>query len=391
MQGGVRKRGASWSYYFDIGTKRDGKRKIKEKSGFASRPEAVRALTDALYEYNNGGYVAPKDMKFYDFCAEWLDDYIKNFRKVSTYNRYNELINKYIKDNIGNININDIEAYNIEKFLLKIKAKKDEDGNPLIGGTTLQAIFTLTNTIMNRAVKLKILRDNPCKYVERPRRDKFTPDVLDINDINAIYKALDINDEYNYLFYMGLKITLELGLRRGELGGLEWKDIDYKNNTISINNNLIYSNGHVLMSTPKTKESKREIYASDDLLNLLKDLNARQKMDEHRYGEFYSKNVFDGKEFDLVMRWENGKYIHPSYYGHKLNKCLVKANIDKHIRFHDLRHTNATLLLSQGVDFKTIQIRLGHKDINTTLNIYSHVNKEMQKSATEKLLKILNQ
>ncbi|WP_454053578.1 tyrosine-type recombinase/integrase [Clostridium sp. Marseille-Q7071] len=77
------------------------------------------------------------------------------------------------------------------------------------------------------------------------------------------------------------------------------------------------------------------------------------------------------------------------YYTNKITKTLKKANINKKIRFHDLRHTNATILISEGVDFKTVQNRLGHKDINTTLNVYSHVNKEMQKKATEKIKNIL--
>ncbi|GFN35881.1 tyrosine-type recombinase/integrase [Tepidimicrobium xylanilyticum] len=90
------------------------------------------------------------------------------------------------------------------------------------------------------------------------------------------------------------------------------------------------------------------------------------------------------------MTWEDGKYIQPNYYSHRFRKILKKPNFDKVIRFHDLRHTNATLLLSHGVDFKVIQTRLGHFDINTTLNIYSHVNLEMQKDATTKLNEILH-
>lgn len=243
---------------------------------------------------------------------------------------------------------------------------------------------------MNRALHLKLIKDNPCKYVERPKRDKFTPDTLEIEEIEQLFNVLDLNNNYDYMFFIALKVALELGLRRGELGGLEWSDIDFKENLITINNNLIYSNGHVLMSTPKTEESNRTIYVSDQILNILKELKQKQEENKNKYGEFYVLNTFDDKDYDLVMAWQNGKYIHPMYYLDKLKKVLKKAGINKDIRFHDLRHTNATLLISQGIDFKTVQNRLGHKDINTTLNIYSHVNKEMQKKATDKLSKILN-
>ncbi len=123
---------------------------------------------------------------------------------------------------------------------------------------------------------------------------------------------------------------------------------------------------------------------------LLKKYKLHQAENKLKYGEFYIKNIFDGKEYDFVMRWENGHYIHPLYYTNKITKVIKKAGINKKIRFHDLRHTNATLLLKQGIDFKVIQNRLGHEDISTTINIYSHVDLQMQKEATNKLISALN-
>lgn len=380
MQGGVRKRGKTWSYYFYIGII-DGKKKYKEKGGFKLKNEAQGALHEAMNEFENGGFIQPKTDSFMQFSMDWLNNYIKPLRKISTYNRYKELINKYLPP-IGLLQISNITSYQIEQLLL---ANKEN-----ISGATLQSIYTLINTIMERALKLKMIKTNPCKYIERPKRDKFTPDTLEINEIELLLNVLDLNNIFDYMFYIGFKITLELGLRRGELGGLEWDDINFKENLITIRNNLIYSNGHVLMSTPKTDESIRSIYVSDEILKLLKDLYKKQEEYKKEYGDFYEKNTFNNMDYDLVMIWQNGKYIHPMYYLNKLKKVLKKAGINKNIRFHDLRHTNATLLISQGVDFKTVQNRLGHKDINTTLNIYSHVNKEMQKKATIKLSKILN-
>lgn len=376
MKGGVRKRGATWSYYYELGII-DGKRKKKEKGGFVDKPTAEKALREAIYNFENGGYIEPKKTKFTEFALEWLEKYVKPMRKISTYNRYHEIINKYLTDSIGSMNIIDIQSYHIEQLLLKYHND--------LSGSTRQGIYTIINTIMNRALKLKVIKDNPCKYVERPKRIKFTPEVLTPKEIQKIYDALDLKDKYDYVFYIGLKLTLELGIRRGELGGLEWHNINFEENTIMIKNNLIYSNGHVYMLTPKTQESNRSIYISNDVLELLKKYHIKQSKDKLSAGEFYEKNIFNNKEYDLVMKWNDGKYVHPMYYLNKIKKVLKKANIEKSIRFHDLRHTNATLLLQEGIDLKIIQERLGHKDISTTSNIYSHVNKEMQKAATEKL------
>lgn len=382
MKGGVRKRGSTWSYYFYIG-KVDGKKKMKEKGGFKTKKEAEKALINALSEFENGGYLAPKKVTLLQFSLDWLENYVKPLRKVTTYNRYRELINKYISNTIGNINMIDLEIFHIEQLLLDIKKENN------ISNTTLQAIYTVLNTIFNRALKLKLIKDNPCKYIERPKRDKFIPDVLTIEEIPNILKAINLNNEYDYMFYIAFKITLELGLRRGELGGLEWNDINFKENIVTIKNNLIYTNGYVKMTSPKTLESSRNIYISDYLLNILKKLHKIQNENKLRYGQFYEENIFENKKYDLIMRWFNGKNIHPMFYPKKLKKILKVIGINKNIRWHDLRHTNATLLLSQGIDFKVIQERLGHSDISTTLNIYSHVNKEMQKNATNKLNNLL--
>lgn len=108
-----------------------------------------------------------------------------------------------------------------------------------------------------------------------------------------------------------------------------------------------------------------------------------------QYGEFYVVNEWNEKTYNLIMLWDTGIYIPPMYYLNKLKKICKAANIKKNIRFHDLRHTNATLLLKQGVSMKVVQERLRHKEMSTTANIYSHVDKEMQKEATNKLNSLL--
>ncbi|GKX65601.1 tyrosine-type recombinase/integrase [Inconstantimicrobium mannanitabidum] len=376
MKGAVRKRGDTWSYYFNLGLI-DGKRKKKEKGGFKTKKEAEKALRDAISEFEKG-YIEPTKVNFTSVSTQWLEEYIKPLRKITTYSRYKEMNKKYLIPYLGFKEINKITALDIERMLLDIKKNNISD-------TTLQGIYTLCNSIFERSIKLHLIQNNPCKGVERPQRNKKQTDVLEVEEIPLLIKTLDLENEYDYMFYVAFRLTLELGLRRGELAGLTWEDISYGENVVSIHNNLIYNYGHTYMETTKTKGSTRTIYVSNELLEMLTQLNKRQEFKKNEYGEFYENNIFNDKSYDLVMRWDNGKYIHPMYYTNKIKKVVAAAGIDKTIRFHDLRHTNATLLIQQGVDFKTVQTRLGHEDINTTLNIYAHVNKEMQKNATEKL------
>lgn len=388
MQGSVRKKGTRWYYSFEVPGE-GGKRKRIERSGGNTKKEALEALNDAIYKYNNG-YVEPKKMTFDDYINDWLENFVKENRKITTYDRYCEIYKNNIKPHIGALLLKDLKAIHLEKLLQSEKKKGlQTEKKKELSNSTLQSIYGVINSSLNRAVRLQIVNDNICKFVERPKRDKFTANTLTIEEFNLLLSDLDKNIYGDYIFKLALITTLELGLRRGELGGLEWGNIDFENNLIKIENNLIYTNNSVELGTPKTEESERTIYISDELLQQLKKHKKVQSLNRIHYGCLYEKNTFNNKEFDFVFTWEGGKYIHPNYYTLKFSRLIKRIGIEKKVRFHDLRHTNATLLLQQGIDFKVIQTRLGHSDINTTLNIYSHVTTDMQKSATEKLSNLL--
>lgn len=382
MEGSVRKKGNRWYYSFEIDRDETGKRKRIERAGGKTKKEALEALRNALNNYDNG-YVEPKKIILDDYINDWLENFIKENRKITTYQRYKEIYKNSIKPYIGYTSLKDITPIKIEKLLQGEKKKG-------LSSSSLQGIYGVLNSLFNRAIKLKVLKDNPCKYVDRPKREKFTPNTLTIDEFKKIINTLDKSNNYNdYVMRIALQVILELGLRRGELAGLEWSNIDHNNNCINITNNLVYTNNNVVMSTPKTDESMRTLYVSNNIIQLLKKHKLLQNELKLKYGPNYIENTFNSKKYDFIFTWENGKYIHPNYYTVRFKKILKANNINKNIRFHDLRHTNATLLLEQGIDFKVIQTRLGHSDINTTLNIYSHVNLDMQKKATDKLSNLM--
>lgn len=379
MEGGVRKRGSSWYYYYDAGSV-DGKRNKIERKGGKTKKEALNALNEALTKLRSG-YVEPKKTTVHEYMTDWVENYIKENRKLNTYNRYKEIYNRHLKPYIGHLGLSEVKPIHLDQMLLGEKKKG-------LSGSTLQNIYGTLNSAFNRAVKLQVMYDNPLRFVDRPKRDKFIASTLAVEEIGQLFNALDTSKYSDYIMSLGLKIVLELGLRRGELAGLEWKYIDFNKQIITIANNLVDTYTEVYLTTPKTDE-RRDLYVSKGLMQLLKQHKVIQGKNRIKNGPHYKQNEFNDRICDFVMTWEDGTYVHPNYYTVKFNKLLKKVNFDRNIRFHDLRHTNATLLLQQGIDFKVIQTRLGHSDINTTLNIYSHVNVEMQKKATEKLIEIL--
>lgn len=381
MQGGVRKRGNIWYYYFELGIVNGKRKKIERKCGKSKR-EAQNALNEALLKYRNG-YIEPAKMTVDNYLTDWLENFIKSNRKINTYYKYKSYLDNNILKYIGHIPLKDVRPIHIDSMISEEKKNYPK-------GSTLQGIYAAVNSAFNRAVKLQIMHDNPCRFVDRPKRTKFKANTLSVNEIDNVRSILDVNIYYDYIIDLAINIVLELGLRRGEIGGLEWKNIDFENSCIHIKKSLIYVNGKVLLGLTKTEESNRILYVSQRILKLLKKHKKIQNENRLKYGSFYEKNIFDSKERDFVMTWENGKYLHPDYYTKKFKKSLLKAGIEKRVRFHDLRHTNATLLLKEGTNYKVIQKRLGHADISTTLNIYAHVDIEMQKDATEKLNKLLS-
>lgn len=381
MQGSVRKKGDTWYYRIELGII-DGKRKQKEKGGFRLKRDCETAMNKAIHDLENN-FVLPDEKLTLDDIVQNFLTHTKATRALNTYDRYNSIYNNHIKKELGDLKAMKVSPERLEKLFM--------DNKDLSGGT-LQIFYTVINSSYNRAIKQKKLNDNPCKYIDRPTRDKPDTEVLTIDEVLNVLSNLNLNKYSDYIMNLALNICLELGLRRGELAALQWKHIDNNKKTISIEDNLVYINGHTYLNYEnlKTQASTRTLPVSDELLKLLEQHRKIQMQNKIKYGEHYEKNIYNDEQQNFIMTWQNGKVLHPNYYTIKIKKVMKKIGIEKNIRFHDLRHTNATLLVQQKVDFKTLQKRLGHSNFNTTMNIYAHVAEDLQREATDKITSMLH-
>ena len=376
MQGSIRKKGKSYyiRYY------QDGKQ--IERIGGKTKKEAQSKLNEILYKLENG-YTISSDMFISDYLDMWLDDYIKDIRSENTYVKYKNICDKYIIPALGDIKLSALKVIHIEKL---IRHFRKEGLNP----TSTQNYYGIIRAALNKAVKLQLLNDNPCKFIDTPKRGKFKANTLTVQEFYLIYDKLNAELYEDYIFKLALDIALETGLRRGEMCGLTWDDIDFNNKCIHINQALIRVDNTYTISSLKTDSSYRSLPVSDALLVKLENHKKRQKINRVKYGQFYLKNIFNKKEYDLVFTWENGKFIIPSNFLQRLKRMLKHCNINKNIRWHDLRHTNATLLLEGGASMKTVQERLGHSLMQTTSDTYAHVTEKMNREATNIITNILN-
>ena len=375
MRGSVRKKGSTYyiRYY------QDGKQ--VERIGGKTKKEAETKLNEILYKLENG-YTISSDMFISDYLDMWLEDYIKDVRSDNTYIKYKNICDKYINPVLGTTKLSELKVIHIEKL---IRDFRKEGLNP----TSIQNYYGVIRTSLNKAVKLQLLNDNPCKFVDTPKRSKFKANILSVEEFYLIYDKLNAEFYEDYIFQLALDIALETGLRRGEMCGLTWKDVDFKNKCIYVRQALIRVNNTYTISSLKTESSYRSLPISDTLLNKLEAHQKRQKVNKLKYGEAYLKNVFNKKEYDLVFTWENGRFIIPSNFLQRLKRMLDYCDINKNIRWHDLRHTNATLLLEGGANMKTVQERLGHSLMQTTSDTYAHVTEKMNREATSIITNML--
>ena len=375
MRGSVRKKGNSYyvRYY------KDGKQ--IERIGGKTKKEAETKLNEILYKLENG-YTISSDMFISDYLEMWLEDYIKDVRSDNTYLKYKNICDKYIITLLGNTKLSELKVIHIEKL---IRDFRKEGLNP----TSIQNYYGVIRAALNKAVKLQLLNDNPCKFVDTPKRSKFKANILSVEEFYLIYDKLNAEFYEDYIFKLALDISLETGLRRGEMCGLTWKDIDFKNKCIHVRQALIRVNNTYTISSLKTESSYRSLPISDILLDKLEAHQKRQKVNKLKYGEAYFKNIFNNKGYDLVFTWENGRFIIPSNFLQRLKRMLDYCDITKNIRWHDLRHTNATLLLEGGANMKTVQERLGHSLMQTTSDTYAHVTEKMNREATSIITNML--
>ncbi|OOM69510.1 tyrosine-type recombinase/integrase [Clostridium sp. BL-8] len=383
MRGSIRKRGSIWYYRY-----RENDKLIEKRGG--SKEEAEKKLNEALYRINNG-YISDSDMLLKDYMIMWVDDYIKGEKSENTYNKYIQTITKYINPMIGFIKLSDIKVMHIEKFIRDLKKVK-VNTNKLISPTSVQSYYGILRAALNKAVKLQLINNNPCKFVDTPKRAKFKANVLTIDELKIIYGKVNSNTYEDYIFRLALDITSETGLRRGELCGLDIdKDIDISKKTLTVRQALIrVKNNYVLSEKLKTESSYRTLPISDSICNKIENHKKILKKNRIKYGEFYIKNKFDNKYPNLLLVQENGKFIIPSSLLQRIKRLMKYCNIEKNIRWHDLRHTNATLLLEGGVSMKVLQERLGHSLMQTTSDIYAHVTENLNREATQTISNILD-
>ncbi|PLS04004.1 site-specific integrase [Neobacillus cucumis] len=372
MKGSIKKDNKTGKYYFvvDVGKDTTGKRIQKKRRGFESKQDAELGLAKFLSEFNKEGNISKidPDISFGEYMEGWFIER-RNLIERTTLNNQVAFYKCYIASFLGSKKLGELSPIILQNFANDLFKSKN------LAAGTIHKIFDVLKVSLRKAVKLKIINENPCMHVELPKIRRKEMQVWNLQQVNKFLSEVKIirNSDQFFTAYL---LAITTGMRQGEILGLRWKDIDFDKKLIFVKQILTHD-GKELKSGTKTVAGTRTISISENVCVQL--LKAKEKVenDKQLLGHKYIDN-------DLVVCTKKGSVIQPSNLLKTFKKDTEKIGLPL-LRFHDLRHTHATMLIEQDINPKIIQERLGHSRIGVTLDIYSHVLPSMQQHVADKL------
>ena len=364
MKGYIRKRGKVYSFTVDIG--RDpitGKRKQKTRSGFKTKKEAQAALAELINKVEKGETVDFRKTIFKDFILDYLEKNYRNKVKPTTYDTYYSLITKQIIPYFKDITLNEMNQFVIHDFYNE-KLKEGYSTN------YIRRMHEMLVMALRVAKKWDLIGKDIASMIESPKVKKKEMKIWSIDHVNQFLETCT-HSRYHPVFFL----AAYTGMRKGEILGLTWDDIDFNKRIISVNKTLFKLADGYSLGTPKSQSAIRDIYFDEEIEKVLKRQKVRQKEEKLKNGRVYQEN-------NLVFAQEDGGFVYPSSVNILFTRFINRSGLPR-IRFHDLRHTHATILLQMGVNPKVVSERLGHSSVQITLDVYSHVTKEIKQDISK--------
>ena len=348
---------------------------IRESFSGYKRKDVAAAMTKLINELDEGNYTEDTNMTLQNWIHSWLYNYQKPNIKPSTFERYEGLYRNYIKGtSLGKRKVSDLKTINYQKFFNELKKNKSM--------STISKLKQMVSTSLNHGVSIGFVKFNYCRGVKLGQDTTETKiNALSLKDQVKVFKHLK-----NHKYELPIKFSFGTGMRIGELLALKWNDLDKKNHLVSISRNIkktyVFDDNENkelkrLIQTPKTKSSIRTIPYPEELDILLNKWEKEQKEIRLAMGKEY---IYE----DYIFADKNGKPINEKVLPRAFKKILKDLKIDE-IKYHDIRHTYATRLFEKGIAAKTVQVLLGHSDISTTLNTYTHVLQETKENAIDSI------
>jgi len=340
-----------WRFMIDAGRGPDGRRLRITKSGFARERDAVEAMHAAMRELDAGSITAAPTT-----LAEWLDDWLPRHAATkplepTTAERYQSLANR-AKRALGQVKLKDLSTHILDRFYASLQGE--------LAPKSIREIHNVLHVSLRRAVKAGLIPRNPADGADLPRVDQKEPRALSSEELAKLQQAAA--GTWLDLF---IRLVASTGLRRGEALALRWSDVDWFAGTLRVERSLYQTaQGKLGIKSTKTRQN-RTIALPQSVLSALRFHRDQQEQDRAFFGPDYRHDL------DLIFATPSGEYRRPDSVSWAVRDLAKRAGLHD-VSLHTLRHAHASALLAAGVPPANIARRLGHRDVATTLKIYSH-------------------
>jgi integrase len=358
-----RRKGGGWCTQYTVYTANGRKRKTLYGK---TRQEVATKLAKALSDRESGLNFDAEGLKLGEYLSRWLEDSVKDTVRNTTYARYEQISRTHIVPMLGSVKLKTLSPTHV-RSLYKEKLSS-------LSPRTVQYIHVTLHKALKQAVIDGLIPRNATEAVKPPqvRRKEIRP--LTPEQVKVLLDAAS-GDRLEALY----TLAVHTGLRQGELLGLKWEDVDLESGSLHVKRTLTTARGGPRLAAPKTKGSRRRVSLTKGAVDALRAHLARQREEIDRAGPLWQEN---GLVFASVTSRPLDRH---DLTTRQFKPLFERAGLPRKTRFHDLRHTCATLLLTKNVNPKVVSEMLGHSNIAITLDTYSHVLPNMQDSAARAL------
>ena len=336
-----------------------------KKQGFKTEKEALESYLNYQLKVVKGEYVpiTKRKLRLNDLYDQWIKLY-KTTVQESTFVSTKKIFDNHILKQLGNIYLNKL---NVSQCQTAVNTWFNE------APKTFKRFVFYASKLINYGITMELIKKNPMKKVILPKVERDTSKFTDFYSKDELNTFLNDAKEYNFRYFMFFRLLAYSGMRKGECLALKWSDIDFKNKTININKSLASGeNNRLYLSPCKNKSSVRLLDMDAHTMDYLKEWRTKQQKEMFKLGmNFLSDD-------NLLFANSKGTYTVLSK-PQRWDNAICKKYELRHIKVHGFRHTHASLLFDAGVSMKDVKERLGHSDITTTMNIYTHVTKKEAK------------
>ena len=327
--------------------------------------KANKFLEDLIIEYEE-----KESLQSEEQLIVWIDEWLQRKKKevkLNTWEAYEVYYRVHLKPFFEplKLQIDEVTPRIVQRYI-------NTEYNAGQSAKSIQKYLTVLNGTFETACDFGAIRSNPCDHVKLPRLEKHIGKAYTKNQVQNLLKAID-----GLPCQPAVMLGIYLGLRRSEALGLRWADIDFEHNVVKIRNTVVRTKTLIESETTKSKASRRDLYLMQGLKNYLIGWKQRQEKMKQILGDAYQDT--DGK-ITHVCTWPNGRQLHPDYLTRSFRQLLKKNGLPG-ITFHELRHTCGSLMINAGISMKEVQEYLGHENVSTTLDIYTHLSAETKIAA----------